>query len=674
MKLQYVSLCGFRGYNKPLRIDFAEGFTIIDGRNGAGKSTIFDAIEFALTGSIGKYKDAKADGETVADYLWWNGDGPAPKDRYVEVGFNDGTRTFAIQRTQLGAVDPRALEAVQSRLCDPKHSPESPLQQLCATSIIRDELIAELSLDLKETDRYLLLHNAIGTSDAKTWVDRAGRIISAVKKRIDVAQKELLAATGQVSSAGHRLDGIRAAAISETVLAESVRRLQAFANTTVAPEILSEPARTQIADVTRQLEQLSHIESSWPRAVQERAKLVELERAVTTLEKFKADAEGILATFVPANDHIASGILAGEARDLIALVDLGRRVGLRDGHCPLCAAEHTFGSFNTALDAATQSAHELDAGASAQLDIEQKRAEAQARVDAAIREIEAHRAARIASEGFLVKFDQLQLSAGLNKATITFEGLAHRQRELHFELEQARADLRVLNTLNLSAGVEEAVRGELTARKNYASAEQQLGRCRRAEAIASALHDAARRAAGETLDNRLDRVLPLMSELYRRLRPHPIWDDIEYSVRGDVRRFLKLQVGDDLNPQFMFSSGQRRATGLAFLLSINLSLTWSRWKSVLLDDPVQHVDDFRTLHLAEVLAQLSDTHKQIICAVEDVALADLLCRRLPVKRLGWGKRVSLGPDTDGALSKLREQVVSPLQRQARLWELEQRVG
>jgi hypothetical protein len=56
-----------------------------------------------------------------------------------------------------------------------------------------------------------------------------------------------------------------------------------------------------------------------------------------------------------------------------------------------------------------------------------------------------------------------------------------------------------------------------------------------------ALHDAACRAAGETPDRRLDRVLPLMFELYRRLRPHPVWRDIEHSIRGGgaVRRILE---------------------------------------------------------------------------------------------------------------------------------------
>src|SRR3546814_7802671 len=97
MKLAYVDLCGFRGYRKRMRLDFAEDFTILDGRNGVGKSTIFDAVEFALTGHLSKYKDAKADGETVADYIWWAGNGPAPENRYVEAGFRSEEHTSELQ-------------------------------------------------------------------------------------------------------------------------------------------------------------------------------------------------------------------------------------------------------------------------------------------------------------------------------------------------------------------------------------------------------------------------------------------------------------------------------------------------------------------------------------------------------------------------------------------------
>jgi hypothetical protein len=97
---------------------------------------------------------------------------------------------------------------------------------------------------------------------------------------------------------------------------------------------------------------------------------------------------------------------------------------------------------------------------------------------------------------------------------------------------------------------------------------------------------------------------------------------------------------------------------------VNLSLAWSKWKTVLLDDPVQHVDDFRSIQLTEVMGQLIAGGRQIICAVEDAALADLLCRRLPINQQGDGKRVTLGPALDGSPTKLQEHDLSPLPQQS----------
>jgi hypothetical protein len=63
---------------------------------------------------------------------------------------------------------------------------------------------------------------------------------------------------------------------------------------------------------------------------------------------------------------------------------------------------------------------------------------------------------------------------------------------------------------------------------------------------------------------------------------------------------------------------------------------------------VQHIDDFRALHLVEVLAAIRQGGRQIICAVEDEALADLLCRRLVSTGAQMGRRVII--DIDGISS------------------------
>ena len=188
--------------------------------------------------------------------------------------------------------------------------------------------------------------------------------------------------------------------------------------------------------------------------------------------------------------------------------------------------------------------------------------------------------------------------------------------------------------------------------------EARLAIARRSVSNSKALFDGVRRAAGEALTLRLERILPLITELYARLRPHPSFETIEYKMRGELRKYLTFRVGDNINPQFVYSSGQRRATGLAFLVSVNLSIAWSRWQSLLLDDPVQHIDDFRSIHLAELLGHLVNEDRQIICAVEDSALADLICRKMPVRSENAGKRITLGLDSAGDVGILSERLLS----------------
>jgi hypothetical protein len=71
----------------------------------------------------------------------------------------------------------------------------------------------------------------------------------------------------------------------------------------------------------------------------------------------------------------------------------------------------------------------------------------------------------------------------------------------------------------------------------------------------------ARTVANEILAEHFDTVMPLLKELYRRLRPHSEWKEIEVEFGGRVRASLNFSVEGGRNPQFLFSSGQRRAAG-----------------------------------------------------------------------------------------------------------------
>ncbi|MGO9445114.1 MAG: AAA family ATPase [Thiobacillaceae bacterium] len=661
MKLAFLDLCGFRGYRKPIRIEFADGFTIIDGRNGVGKSTIFDAIEFALTGTLSKYGKTKADGETVTDYVWWTGEGPLPVERYVEVGFRDHDGEVSIRRTQFADPDTSILENLAGRLCDSTLAPVSPLSQLCATTIIRDEHITSLSLDLKETDRYTLLRDALGANDADAWIARGAQLVSLTKQRMANAQQDVTTTNAEVAASARRLDEVRAGLVDDIVMAGVVERLQMFANTILGADLLAGPVRARIAAVGAEIESLRRLSNHWNTAEEMRSRIDSLSASLQSANAEKDGATTALRAFSSMQETAAASGLNDLAGKLIALVALGRQLGLRDGHCPLCAKGQTHEEFEQGIEAAETLARRLNEDSARAAEREQARAAAERKLATATKEADAVKAALLTAKDIVNSFEQERDAQGI-AADATVEQVTVREAQLRQRLDAAQTDLRILETLRLRLDLERAQRAVIDTNTRLARAQERFGRARKAWVGAQALHDAARRAAAETLDRRLERVLPLMSELFRRLRPHPIWNDIEYSIRGDVRRFLKLQVGENLNPQFLFSSGQRRATGLAFLLSVNLSLAWSRWRTILLDDPVQHVDDFRTVHLAELVAQLVSEGRQIICAVEDAALADLLCRRLPVDQHGSANKISLGPDTDGALAKVAEHWLSPLVR------------
>jgi DNA repair exonuclease SbcCD ATPase subunit len=85
MKLDFIEVSGFRGFRERIRVECGAGYTVICGRNGVGKSSLCDAIEFVLTGEIDKYRVEKSAKETLSDYLWWRGQG-APKKPLCNLG------------------------------------------------------------------------------------------------------------------------------------------------------------------------------------------------------------------------------------------------------------------------------------------------------------------------------------------------------------------------------------------------------------------------------------------------------------------------------------------------------------------------------------------------------------------------------------------------------------
>lgn len=671
MKLDFVEVCGFRGFRDKLRVTFGSGFTVITGRNGVGKSTLFDAVEYALTGSIDKYAVEKAAQESLSDYLWWRGAGRA-EAHYVTASFRgDAGEVFTITRSRESGADKTATE-IEAALCRSVR-PDDALRQLCRTSIIRDEWIAALSVDLSETERFEFVRGALGLGQGSDFGAKAKAVLKAAEVAHASRQAVYAAARNRLTHAltllAEAKDAIArtgdASAAMQILVVETPEAPQELVARLAAGRAVLTAGRARLGAIQEAISQGREILSlrralETPEAVAKRAaaqqRLAAAAHSREDAERLAAEANKVLELEERGNSIAAS---------LAAIIEHGERLGRHDAHCPLCAAERTEGEFATGLLVARQRMEVLASGVAAARQQATAARESAARASAyfeqalaAWAEIESELTRQTAREQAHVEiFERNSLDFRFVQDPDGLEQYLHAERDRLIELERALLTLEISQSVAKTASLEEQVAMLRQAAEAAASAVESS---ENALVVAKAMDRGVRSISGEIMDERLAQISPLLNELYQRLRPHFDWRSIEYNIRGDVRRFLSLKVGDGLNPQFVFSSGQRRAAGLAFLLSVHLARAWTSWRTLLMDDPVQHVDDFRALHLIEVLAALRLGGRQVVCAVEDDALAELLCRRLLSSSESTGRRYDLDIGPNGATTVVLETEVPPM--------------
>lgn len=100
------------------------------------------------------------------------------------------------------------------------------------------------------------------------------------------------------------------------------------------------------------------------------------------------------------------------------------------------------------------------------------------------------------------------------------------------------------------------------------------------------------------------------------------------------------------DPAWWLSEGQMSAMGLSVLLGASTVYSWSRWRALLMDDPLQNTDLIHAAAFGDVIRNLVvDQRYQIILSSHNLDEADYLirkCRRakLPVRKV---ELLSLGP-------------------------------
>lgn len=173
-------------------------------------------------------------------------------------------------------------------------------------------------------------------------------------------------------------------------------------------------------------------------------------------------------------------------------------------------------------------------------------------------------------------------------------------------------------------------------RQDHAQAE-------RARQLAARLKDTMRQEAETYSSTVLQPLNERISALHAMLSPsHEFafdFDVRQHQSRTDFR--LHMSVAEDeesLDPYLRLSEGQLSALNLTVLLAASTAYRWSRWRALLLDDPLQQND---LIHAAAFLDVVRDLVRQesyqVVLSTHDVEHANFIDRKcrgagIPVQR------------------------------------------
>lgn len=672
MKISYIEFQGFRGFRDRTRVDIPTGFAVISGRNGVGKSTICDAIEFGLTGQLSKYHVDQTGRESTNDYLWWLGENE-PEEQWVEVGIADDEKTYSIRRSRRDGIQ-NTPPGIEKLLVSQNALPENAIDNLIRTTILRDEWITTWSLDLKSEERFRFVQEALGVTGDRHLIDRADTILKKAaglsseanqnfedsRDRIQAAITERADHQSKAASATHTEE------IDEIFLKYQISAPENLAERLTLANQLLEDMKISSKMVSDALE-LSNANRELLNEFTNEILEERVDKETEIESDISAEHSDAIIALGEAEAEVASSRSVDHLADSLAsIIEHGEMVGLQEGHCPLCDAARTQGEFASAISEARQRLSHLEQKKAL---ADRLRAEAQNQIEVLeiARTETLERRAKLARE--LVKAREIDKS--IND---TFETYGVRASSVHTQnvepfLQQTREriiELELLTAkLNSSRAVERILVAEKkieTLRASSGSLERQKFRAQRSLDRSKELKKTLNSTINEMVDERLWALSPLLSDLYGRLRPHIEWQDIDYKIRGDVRRALNLTVGQDLNPQFMFSSGQRRALGLAFLIAVHLSRPWCNLQTLILDDPVQHIDDYRALNLVEILSNIAKQGRQVLVTIESNELADMICRKLQGSSENPGKHIKVDLSPNGGGTIANEEILETMPR------------
>lgn len=709
-RLTGLTINGFRGFNRSTHLNFDASAVLLHGPNGSGKTSVFDALQWLMLGDIPRlhrWKLRRSDEFLTNAFA-------NPDHATVEATFRLPTGHVSVarrgdrKRSVLEVQDAEGKHTgavAEAALATHLVRGDLPLEEVLHTSgLLQQDDLRQL-LETKPDARYRQLMRLLGLEAlehfervAQTQRSQARESTKAALAELEQARTREAHATEALETSVLQVERATAVVDVETRARALLAQFADELRTDVQPQ--SSEALTHIADEASALAQATAaIGRAWqelPSSLPE----VDADDLESAREAVGAAQARLLAATAAATEAEASRAAAGAAQDAVARLAaaaiplLAAESGAAP--CPVCETVIDISDVAARLSGRAAGAAELaeaqrrvDAAERRRLEAEQEKALADAHLryvttsllqrDDAVNRL--HRLlaelASLGSDGVLRLAAPVPVSSPFGSGEVIDSGtyalvtevgpqLLTQLRQIHaaaLALENGCRDLfQQFASARIAAEQASAVprQRETLAKLHDRRLELEAAyeASRRSELFASTLAQSTTSGAGEILRERFSALEPLINDVYSRLDPHPAFTQLTISVephrlRGTATTMVRdVESNFSMNPMLIFSSAQANIVVLAAFLALGWAAGETGLPFVLLDDPLQALDDVNVLGFAD-LARHIRRERQLVLATHEQRFASLLERKLTGRRdgedlivhhfVGWSRN---GPEID----------------------------
>lgn len=628
----------FRGFAEPVDIDLRGSVVIVYGPNGLGKTSLFDALQWALLGELSRLRDARL--RQTDEYIV-NAYRPGAAAS-VEVEFSINGRNISLSRSG------NRQGSVLTLVLDDRDELTGPQAEAALTAVFTgsDELdltatltacgllqqdAARQVLTAKPRDRFGIFSLILGLgelSDIETWSKTQLDALNAQLREVgrELAQAEL--AQSQAASRLATLEG----SLAKRPLVSDVRdrlllRMQAegFPATTPfddrdAAARLATVASAQADEANRLAREMRRLRAE-ASTLPSRDQLADAEELAGARQEAEATLAAVRDELGRATEQLRSLESAQRSLARMASAVLPQ---LHGPTCPVCGQAVDESELRLRLQ-------ELEAGLST--------VDAQQRVSVLAQRTQA--AEEAVDDLVKVEQDRVRAEAQFQQWTATWHQLslgamtlASSERTLRLpefdvgaedaveRLEAHAQSLTVVATAarelmaawDASTSQQEAMARTAAehARQRYEAVREKHEVLAGARADAERIHEAVRDARLDVVRSEFARLSPLAQDIYSRLDPHPTFQDIDLvsetfrSVGTTVAQVRDSVAAVAADPMVVFSSAQANMAAISYLMALNLASS-SGAPVLLLDDPLQAMDDVNVLGFADLCSCVPDS-------------------------------------------------------------------